>query len=411
LKSKIIYIVTVVISVCYIFIGNYIATKDLTAFEGANESDIQKAVITEIVDRTAVQSNIEGAQYSSGVNIRFRAKFLSGENKGTEVIGIQNSDPSMISKMKEVEQGDKILLMEYDGADPDGEAEWMMIEYVRSDALIGLTGVFFLLLLLFGRKKGVNTILSMVFTCLAIFIIYIPAILSGQNIYLWSAITSVFIIAMTMLLINGATAKSLAAALGCASGVIITGGLSFIMDGIIHLTGLVDEDSYYLFLLNQDNPIDLKAIVFGAIIIGAIGALMDVAMDIAASLREVASNMENPTFSSLVKSGITIGRDIIGTMANTLVLAYIGSSLSLVLLLAAYNNSIIYLLNREMVVVEILQALAGSVGILFTIPFTSVICGLLYVKSHPKIELKLPKAPEEERLLDADAAWRTEEDQ
>lgn len=383
MKEKIIYVVTVVCSLLYIFIGNQIATQNLTVFDGAVEEKVEKAVVTAIVDRTSVEQQIGGLEYSNGVNIRFQAKIIKGEKKGELITAVQNSDPMMPTQIKEVEVGDKIMLMEMQdgGLESGGEKQWTIAGYVRSDALIILAVILAALLLLFGRKKGIKTILSLAFTCLSIFIVYIPAILSGLNIYVWSIITCIYIIVMTMMIINGTSKKSFAAGLGCASGVFVSGVLTFIMDQIIKLTGVLDEQSYFLLFLNEQNPIDLKAIVFGSIIIGAIGAIMDVSMDITSSLQEISSKVEYPSLPMLVKSGFTIGRDIMGTMANTLVLAYIGSSMSMVLLLAAYSNSLLLLFNREMIVVEILQALVGSFGILFTIPFTSFICGILY--RHP----------------------------
>ena len=149
-----------------------------------------------------------------------------------------------------------------------------------------------------------------------------------------------------------------------------------IMNGVLKLTGFVDENAIYLQQLNSS--IDLKAIIFGGILIGALGAIMDVSIDIASSLSEVADKMEKPDFRTIVKSGFNIGKDIMGTMTNTLILAYIGSSLTTVLLLTASSHSIAYLFNLEMITVEILQALVGSIGILTTIPLTSVIAAALY---------------------------------
>ena len=148
------------------------------------------------------------------------------------------------------------------------------------------------------------------------------------------------------------------------------------MNSALKLTGFTDENAIYLQQLNSS--IDLKAIIFGGILIGALGAIMDVSIDIASSLSEVADKMEKPDFRTIVKSGFNIGKDIMGTMTNTLILAYIGSSLSTVLLLTASSHSISYLFNLEMIAVEILQAIVGSIGILTTIPLTSVIAATLY---------------------------------
>jgi uncharacterized membrane protein len=154
------------------------------------------------------------------------------------------------------------------------------------------------------------------------------------------------------------------------------------MNKILALTGIVDEESIYLTFIETETPIDLKAIIFAAIIIGALGAIMDVAMSTASSLWEVRDKADSVSFEALFKSGMNIGRDVMGTMTNTLILAYIGSSLSVVLLLSVYSTSLLYLLNREMIVIEILQALIGSFGLLLTLPLTSFICAVIYVKDN-----------------------------
>jgi uncharacterized membrane protein len=185
---------------------------------------------------------------------------------------------------------------------------------------------------------------------------------------------------MSLLIINGANMKTWAAVIGCIGGIMVAGVMTAFLDSLLKITGIVSEESVYLVELNSTNPINLKAIVFAGILIGAIGAVMDVAMSISSSLYELNEQMYHPSFGQLWKSGLNIGRDMMGTMSNTLILAYIGSSLSLVLLLVAYNTPMIYLFNRELIVVEILQALIGSFGLLFTIPFTSLIASRLYRK-------------------------------
>lgn len=152
------------------------------------------------------------------------------------------------------------------------------------------------------------------------------------------------------------------------------------MDKVLLLTGMLNEDTLYLQMVQTQSPIDLKGIIFAAIIIGAMGAIMDVAMDISSSLNELRTNIPDISSARLIKSGFNIGRDVMGTMANTLVLAYIGSSLSTTLLLVAYNVTFVELMNMELIVVELLQALVGSIGMLMAIPMTSFICAAIYPK-------------------------------
>ena len=122
---------------------------------------------------------------------------------------------------------------------------------------------------------------------------------------------------------------------------------------------------------------------------------MDVSMSIASALNELAENMDRPSFSQIIKSGFEIGRDMMGTMSNTLVLAYIGGSLSMTLLLIAYSNSTLALLNREMIVVEILQALVGSIGLLLTIPLTTLVCSFVYCIEKKQEQPTEPEATEQ----------------
>ena len=164
----------------------------------------------------------------------------------------------------------------------------------------------------------------------------------------------------------------------------MTALLTLLVSNLLHLTGMSDEQSVYLMMM-EDVQVDLRALLFGAILVGAVGAVMDVAMSLSSSLLEVSEKMgERRNFKELFRSGMTIGRDIMGTMANTLILAYIGSSLSVVLLTVANESSFLSLFNREMIVEEIMQAIAGSFGILFTIPLTSLFAAWLYTRRKTK---------------------------
>lgn len=367
---------TILLSTLYILIGNKIATKNLDHFKGKDLTSIKKAKVVEIVDHSVEKIPLDGGDPMLIETITFLAKDLSDKKSTEMLLSEQNINTYMLIQLKPVEVGDTVIL--YNIPNEALGTDWALSEYVRTDSLIVLAIVFVILLLIFGRKQGLQTIVSLVYTILAIFLVFIPSILSGKNIYFWSVLTCVYIIFMTFLIISGYNKKSLVAGIGCFGGIMVSGLLTRFMDNFLKLTGLVDQDSAYLMFINPDNPIDLKAIIFAAIIIGALGAIMDVSMSIASSLHEIKLHTEKISFKKLIVSGMRIGRDIMGTMSNTLILAYIGGSLGIVLLLISYNSSIFDILNREMVVVEILQALVGSFGILFTIPLTAIASGIFY---------------------------------
>lgn len=377
--NSIMYIITVIFSVIFIFAGNRIFTQKSVLWQGQNGL-AEKARIIEIKSIDTDEYSLGEGTSMSIITVNFKAEILSGEYKGKIVSGIQNIDNFSPYVTKQIEKGDKILLTHDEGDNIDISRDWIYSEMLRTDKLIILMVAFLLLILLFGGKKGVNTIVSLGFTCLAIFGVFVPSVLAGANIYITSVIICLYTIIMTLVIVNGCDKKTLSAIIGCFSGVLLAGVITLIMNKILHLTGVLDETSIHITLLDTEKPIDLLGIIFGSIIIGAMGAVMDVSMSISSSLYELSKKVENADFYMLIGSGFTIGRDIMGTMANTLVLAYIGSSLSSVLLLIIYNPNILSLMNREMVVVEILQALVGSIGILFTIPFTSFIAAFLYSK-------------------------------
>ncbi|MCR5146908.1 MAG: YibE/F family protein [Clostridia bacterium] len=374
MKEKIVFTVALVISILYIIIGNKIAMKDNSFLSQVTKINYPRAEITRIIERKETPFSVDGLDNQYNTDITFEAHVKSGKNKGQLVIGTQSISTYITGTVKEVQAGDNVLL--YNETSYDGQEKWYFMEYSRTSALIVLTAIFLGLIVLFGRTKGIKTLISLVFTVLSIFMVFIPAILGGQNIYAWTIVTCTFITISTVLLVYGYSRKTLATALGCIAGVLVAGLLTVIMNNVLKLTGFVDENAIYLEQLNS--KIDLKAIIFAGILVGAVGAIMDVSIDISSSLTEVASKMEKPDFKEIVKSGFNIGKDIMGTMTNTLILAYIGSSLSTVLLLTASSHSVAYLFNLEMITVEILQALAGSIGILTTIPLTSVIAAALY---------------------------------
>ena len=369
-RKLVIYLFIILLSSLYIFMGNAIATNGLTYQSSSTDGYYVKSEVTQILEVIPIEDELGD---NDGENIRFEAEIVSGANKGKFITAVKTYDTFVDTEKNSLEVGEKVILF---STELTIEQDWIFLAYARSDVLIIFGLVFIGALLLFGQMKGFHTIVSLTYTCLAIFAVLIPAIINGQNIYLWSIVTCTFITVMTLVLISEADKKSISAIFGCLGGVFLAGLLTIIMDGFLHMTGVVSEESVYLLSLSSE--IDLKAVMFGAILIGAIGAIMDVAMSISSSLFELSEQIAMPTFGSLFKSGMTIGKDIMGTMANTLILAYIGSSLALILLLVAYNTPLLYLFNRELIVVEVLQALVGSFGLLFAIPFTSLVSAKVY---------------------------------
>ena len=329
-KQTIYQIIAVFVSALVILCAYLFIVGDGTIFKGEMEGETIRCRVIRVTE--AVTGNVSGE--NEFVTVRFKAQALNTDLRGKTLDVIQEIDKSYAFSPRQVEQNDKILVESYT---QDGVTNYYFGDFVRITPLLWLLAIFCILVIVFSKMQGLKTVISLGFTCLSVFVVLVPAILNGHNIYFWSIAVCVFITIMTLSVISGFNKKSLCAGIGCVCGVLCAGLIVLIMDKFMNMTGLLEEESIYLFQLYPDNPINLKAIIFAMIIVGAVGAVMDVSMSISSSLYELRLKSPEIKPKELMKSGFAIGRDMMGTMANTLVLAYIGSSLTCFLLLVAYN--------------------------------------------------------------------------
>jgi len=384
-KQRLIYLITVVFSIVFILVGNVICRPPI--FENGDEI-YYRAKVVKINDVVEEEYSLDGSDVMvSTKKIMFDALVKNGPYKGDTVEVSQDVDNMYAYQPRDVRAGDEILISrpayDYTMIEEDlseTEDEWILIDHNRIRKIVVLVVAFLLLIVIIGRTKGLSTILSLIFTVLAIFMIYIPSILKGYNVYLMTIIVSTFTIFMSLIIINGWNKKTACAIFGNVMGVAIAGILAIIVSRAWGLTGVVEEE--YVLLSQYDTPIDLLALVWGGVVIGALGAVMDVAMSIASAMNELSEEMRDKTFGRMLRSGMNIGRDAIGTMTNTLILAYIGGALATVLLLVAYNKNLYYLFNLEMIMTEILSAVVGSIGILAAVPTTALFSAYIFNRKN-----------------------------
>ena len=368
------FLIVILFSICFISIG-----KGICSYKIDEKYDLNYYSAKVISVESVVYKNNESADK----NIYFTAKILKGTYKNEVIKAVQKVENTDSYQANDISSGDKIVIIppKTFGFAEEGigdDALWTFSQFKTSQYLVILVAIFFLMIIIVGKWKGLNTILSLVITTLALLLVYVPSILKGYNIYISTIIVTIFIIIISLLLINGYNKKTLCAIIGNIFGIIIAGILAIIMNKLLNVNGLINEDYIYLSLLNSEAPINLRALIWGGIVVGSLGAIMDVAMAIASSMNELNEKMKNKSFINLFKSGMNIGKDAIGTMTNTLILAYIGCSIATVLLLFSYNKSLLYLFNIEMITVEVLQSIVGSIGILCTVPITALFSAWIF---------------------------------
>ena len=345
-----------------------------------------KAKVDKIVD---IYYPAEEERKSYTVCITFSATILKGDDKGKTVEVQQYQNDYTENYTRRIKEGQVVWIVQEDagGGNPTYYFAGDSLSYAHWGGIILLASVLVVLLLIISKSKGILTILSLGLTVLVIVFVLLPSILQGKNIYLLTIICALYVIIVTFILVVGINKKFLCASLGCLFGLTLSGLLALLTLRIINATGYyVQEDVEDVVMLfqtyyNQDIIINLKGLVFASTIIGALGAVMDVSLSLSSALKEVYDNSKETSLASTIKSGFIIGKDMIGTMVNTLVLAYVAADLTFILYLMGHRSNG-FILQSEYIAVAIAQALVGSIAMVLTIPLTSIVCAIIYNKKN-----------------------------
>lgn len=350
-------------------------------------ADENKAVLpseTGIVENIKYEDAENLNQGESTTKQLVTVKVLTGNFKGTERL-IENMLTGNPAYDINLTKGDKVVLHVEPNSDtittPE-DVDFFIADIKRDNQIFIFTGIFFILLLLIGRKKGLTSIISIISTIALIFFMLLPMILSGFCPIASAILTGILSTVITIYLVGGLNSKSSSAIIGTSISLIFAGALSMLAIYFAHLTGFAGEENMFLYTARPD--LSFTGILSASMIISALGALMDTAVSIASTVNEIFETDKSLSVKQLFKSGMNVGRDIIGTMSNTLILVYLGSSLTLVLLSSNIDMNKFFNLNQ--VATEILSALTGSIAILFCVPITAIIAAYLIKKQQDKIK-------------------------
>ena len=310
-----------------------------------------------------------------------KIKILNGIFKDDETI-IENHLTSNPAYDILLSKGDVVILH----LEPKGEfvadidsVNCYIADIERTNTIYVFGIIFFFLLVLIGRKKGFNSFISILITVVLIFFAFTPMVLNGINPILTTLIISTISTVVTIYLVAGLNFKSTSAILGTILSLIFATLLSMLAIKSASLTGFNGEESMFLYTTRPD--LDFSGILSSSIILAALGAVMDVSVSIASTINEIYTKNATLSIKELFDSGMNVGKDIIGTMANTLILVYIGSSLPLLLL--ASNIDAIKFFNLNHVATEILSAIIGSTALLICVPLSAVLSAY-FIKKYSK---------------------------
>lgn len=344
--------------------------------KGEEYAEYETGTVTEIISDTTWQDETADNAWRGEQTLVMEV--TSGQYKGDSLL-VNNYIGPLYGVPLEKGDSASIIINTYSNK----EVKATVYEYNRIGPLIGILLVFFAITILVGGKTGLRSFIALTVTVLCLFRLLIPALLKGAPTLPAVFLTCLYIAIVSFTILGGVHRKTVCAMLGTAAGTAIAMIFGMIAQSFARVDGLRIADVEPLLQLRQTGiPVGLKGLLSAGIIIASLGAVMDVAMSISSSLEEVHSANGQLTVRELFRSGMNIGRDMVGTMTNTLILAFIGSSFTLILYLFSLGLPANELFTSAYVSVEAISSIASSIGMILAIPLTALISASLLSGKH-----------------------------
>ena len=360
-----IYILFVCVFAVFVIKLNQVEKTELVVRTGQT---FEKAKVVKIL-----QDNLEENGTRVGEQ-KVRVRMLTGVRKGEE-LDITSSSGYLFGAA--CKPGMKVIVMQSVAGDSTVASVYTQD---REGVIYIFALIYLLVLCLIGGKQGIKGCLGLVFTFFCVIFVYLPLVYLKYSPF-WTAVFVCFITTLvTMYLIGGPTRKTCAATLGTLVGVILAGVSAWCFSKASGISGYNVSDIETLMTLWNTNRIQVGGLLFSGLLISCLGAVMDVAMSISSAIDEIYRQNLSLSRKELFKAGLRVGRDMMGTDSNTLILAFAGSSVSTLLLDYSYNLPYQQIINSNNIGIAIMQGLAGSFVIVLSVPFTVLICTILFHK-------------------------------
>ena len=370
----IIFSILVAAFVIFSFLGNINQpTNNQTNFSIGFGSDTVRAKVLDILEDGEVELGENLQKYQI-----LLVKILEGpfEGKLVEIdYGLRQFRPPGLN----ISVGDTVLVTT--SQMPDGKVSAFFTDFIRTKALLLLLITFLVFSVAISGWKGIRSIISLAFSLSVITVYIIPKILQGHDPVLVSIFGAFLLLTVTLYLTYGWTMKTHSAVVGTFLSLILTGFLANFFINLTRLTGFGSEDA--LFLAQQSQiQINLRGLVLGGMIIGALGVLDDLVITQASAVMELFLADPEQDFKQLFRSAMRVGQDHVAATVNTLVLAYAGAALPTMLLFSLSGEAFSYLINLEFVTEEIVRTLVGSLGLVSAVPLTTFLACLTAVNQQ-----------------------------
>lgn len=374
-KSKISSLVLMALAAIAFLAIIYYANYDRPVYRSSDTSGTDYEVGRVV---RVLENNVVVDETSEGIwrgSMKLEVEILSGRYKGDTAI-VENYFSSLYNVR--VLEGDKVSIR-IDTVDK-GEYQVSVYNYYRVPQMIGCIVAFIALLVIVGGKKGVKSVAGLVFTMVSVIWILLPLSLKGFPPLLVTIVLILLCNFVCFFLIDGIRKKTVVAALGSVCGVLAGAVFALIAQAAMSVTTYQMDEAEVLLLITSTTSLTVKDLFLCGILISCMGAVMDVAMSIVSAISEIHEVNPSMDAKGLFRSGMNIGRDAMGTMSNTLILAFVGSSFNMMLMIYSYDVSFQQLMNTDFVAIEAIQCIAGSVGIVCTVPIAAFIAAEVFGK-------------------------------
>ena len=362
-----------------IFVGLYLYAHSGTAApsqQAEEYAEYESGKVLEILtDNCEPDPTAEGAYRGEQTLL---VEVTSGQYKGQTIL-TDNAVGPLYGEPAKAGQRVTLILSTY----ADGTVRASVYEYDRSLPIALVLAVFFLVTVLVGGKTGAKSILGLAFSVAVLLLLLIPLLMKGWPTIPTTFVLCAYVTVVCFLLLGGTGRKVWCACLGTVVGMALAMAFGLAAQALTHIDGLRISDVEPLLQLGQTGtPMGLRGLLVAGIIISAMGAVMDVAMSVASALSEL--KVVNPalTWQDLWRSGMNIGRDMVGTMTNTLIMAFLGSGFTLIIYLYSLNLPFHELMSSTYLALEVVSGVASAIGVILAIPVTALLSALLFSPPH-----------------------------
>lgn len=361
----------IVLGLSIFFAWSYLSLSNTTQSTDGREN--LRGEVTRVIEE---KNNIDELGSS-------KIQVLEVEIGNSKKVVIEN-DESSVKNGRSFKEGDKVMVTHYSAQ--DGSDIFYISDYLRNNVLMWLFILFLAVVIIVTRWQGVGSILGMAISFAVIFKLILPLILSGTSPIYAAILGSIIIIPSTFYFSHGINRKTSVAVVGTLLTLIATGLLATLFAKTGHLTGLATEELTFLKLETKD-LIDFSGLVLAGMMISILGILDDITISQASVVQQLKNTKKGIKFRELYMRGMTVGRDHIASMVNTLILVYTGASLPLLLVFTNHSEQFSEVINYEFIAQEVIETLVGSIGLIMAVPITTLLACLLLVKTKENIHV------------------------